>query len=273
MQSRLVWGILASLASVAAATLAVTVGQRALIYFPHRWHPGSAANLFPTGRDIILSTEDGLKLSAWLVEPSGASRNTAVLYIPGNGGNRFGRIDLAQGLADRGFTVLLLDYRGYGSNPGSPTEDGLAADARAGLNYLSNSGFASEQIIYVGESLGTGVVATLALEQPPAGIVLRSPYTSMADMAVKMAAGLPIGGLIQDRFDTLTKAPHISAPTVVLSGDADLLVPAKQSAKVAAALGNLNKEVVIPGVGHNHHGWFGDDLVQAVDELAVRIGR
>lgn len=274
MRSFSIWGVLAALVGLPLLTLGVAVAaQRSLLYYPYRWHPGSASDWFPNGRDVTLNTEDGLALDAWLVEPSGPSRDTAVLYVPGNGGNRRGRVELAQGLADRGFTVLLLDYRGYGGNPGSPSEEGLVADARAALSHLAGEGFGPDKIIYVGESLGTGVVATCALSDPPAGVVLRSPYTSIADMAVKMAGGLPVGGFVQDRFDTLSKVPRISAPTVVLSGDADLLVPAKQSARVAQAAGNLHRLVEIHGVGHNHEGWFGEDLVNAVDELANAVGR
>ena len=142
-----------------------------------------------------------------------------------------------------------------------PSEAGLLADARAGVEFLEGIGFPTDRMIYVGESLGTGVATSMAIEQPPAGLVLRSPYTSIADMAVKSSGGLPIGGLVHDRFDTISRINKVDVPTVVLSGDADMLVPASQSAAVADAAANLHREIIVPGAGHNHEGWFGRDPV------------
>ena len=82
-----------------------------------------------------------------------------MLVAPGNGGNRAGRATLAEELSERGLAVLLMDYRGYGGNPGSPTEEGLAADAFAATEALAALGYPPERSIYFGESLGTGVVA------------------------------------------------------------------------------------------------------------------
>ena len=87
----------------------------------------------------------------------------AVLVAPGNGGNRLGRADLAEELRRRGLAVLLMDYRGYGGNPGDPSEDGLARDAVAAAEALEDLGFPPERTIYFGESLGTGVVARAAV--------------------------------------------------------------------------------------------------------------
>ena len=101
----------------------------------------------------------------------------AVLFAPGNGGNRAGRAGLAEVRSDRGLAVLLMDYRGYGGNPGSPSEDGLAADADSAVAALQEVGYPPHRTIYFGESLGSGVVAALQARHPPAGIVLRSPFT------------------------------------------------------------------------------------------------
>lgn len=270
MRSPLTWMALAGLPLLLLGV--GFIGQRWLIYFPDRRDPGSATRHFVNGRDVIIPTADGLELHAWMVGPSGRPRDAAVLYAPGNGGNRLDRVSVAQGLADAGFSVLLLEYRGYGSNPGKPSEPGLIEDARAAIEFLGRQGFEPERTLYVGESLGTGVVTALAIEQPPAGLVLRSPYTSLGDMAEKASGGLPVGGLVRDRFDTLSRIPEVETPTVVLSGDADLLVPASQSASVAAAAGNLHREVVLEGVGHNHEGWFGADLVGPVCDLADDLG-
>ena len=124
----------------------------------------------------------------------------AVLFAPGNGGNRQGRAMFAQALSERGFAVLLMDYRGYGGNPGSPSEEGLAADANAAAEALEELGYPADRTIYFGESLGTGVVSALQARRPPAGVVLRSPFTSLADVGAHHYPWLPVRALIRDRF-------------------------------------------------------------------------
>jgi uncharacterized protein len=175
--------------------------QRQLIYFPDSTMVPSAGDVIEGARDITLRTSDGLALGAWFVPPSSASdMNMAVLVAPGNGGNRLGRLGLAAELSRRGLAVVLMDYRGYGGNPGSPSEDGLAKDAMAAAMRLEELGYPAERTIYFGESLGTGVVAALQAGRPPAGVVLRSPFTELADAAAHHYPWLPVRVLLKDRF-------------------------------------------------------------------------
>ena len=161
----------------------LTALQRQLIYFPDSTAVPPAGEVIEGARDVTLRTSDGLALGAWFVPPSSASdMHIAVLVAPGNGGNRLGRLGLAAELSRRGLAVLLMDYRGYGGNPGSPSEDGLAKDAMAAALTLEELGYPAERTIYFGESLGTGVVAALQARRAPAGVVLRSPFTELADV-------------------------------------------------------------------------------------------
>src|SRR5690606_5677574 len=127
--------------------------------------------------EVSLHTEDGLTLGGWLIAPTGPDRGVHVLVAAGNAGHREYRAPLARRLAAEGFTVLLFDYRGFGGNPGRPTEQGLAADARAARAFLlDQAGARPDRLIYFGESLGSGVVTGLAVTHPPAGLLLRSPF-------------------------------------------------------------------------------------------------
>jgi uncharacterized protein len=249
---------------------AAWVGQRHLVFFPDRSDPGPLAEAAPgtSGEDVRLRTDDGLELGAWRIEPTGNDRSTAVLYLPGNGGNREGRLGVGAALAAEGFTVLLLDYRGYGGNPGAPSEDGLAADARAGAAYLRSAGFPPERTLYVGESIGTAVTARLTASDPPAGVVLRSPFTSLADVGATHYPRALVGLVLRDRFAAAEHLAGSDVPVVVLSGDADDIVPASLSADLAETVGNLHREVVLPGVGHNDAVWFGPLLAEETASLA-----
>jgi pimeloyl-ACP methyl ester carboxylesterase len=245
-------------------------GQRHLVYVPDRSDPGPLAEAAPglDGADVRLRTADGLDLDAWLLHPTGADRDVAVLYLPGNGGNRAGRLDVGRALAAEGLAVLLLDYRGFGGNPGAPSEDGLVADARAGAAYLRSVGFGADRTLYVGESIGTGVTARLAVTDPPAGIVLRSPFVSLADVGAAHYPRAVVERLLRDRFESARHLADSDVPVVVLYGDADDIVPASSSARLAAEVGRLHREVVLPGVGHNDAVWFGPFLAEQVAALA-----
>lgn len=242
--------------------------SRQLIYFPDASPVPPAGQVLPEAEDLTLRTADGLDLGAWLVPPRGEDRATAVLVAPGNGGNRLGRVDTAKALSRRGFTVLLLDYRGYGGNPGSPSEEGLARDADAAVEALQQRGFGPEATLYFGESLGTGVVAALAQRQPPAGMLLRSPFTSLADVGAHHYPWLPVRTVLEDRFPVLEHVEDSEVPLVVVYGTADDVVPAPQSAQVAAAAPRLVDEVVFEGAGHNDAVMFGPRVAEAVVVLA-----
>lgn len=248
---------------------ALTGLQRRVIYFPDRSAVPTAAHVAPGGRDIVLHTDDGLDLQAWLLPPAPGvtDRKVGVLYAPGNGGNRAGRVSLLTELTARGLTVLALDYRGYGGNPGSPSEEGLAADARAGLAALRADGFDARHTLYVGESLGTGVVARLAASDPPGGVLLRSPFTSLADAAGALYPWLPTQRFLQDRYPVLDMLAGSTTPVSVVIGEADEIVPPEQSRRVAAAV-TLRDELVVPGARHNDRVMFGPVVADAVLRLA-----
>ncbi len=268
---RLGRGVALVLACALVLVTLVAVLQRALIYAPDRTDVGSVAERLPGGRDLTLRTEDGLELTAWLVPPSGADRDVAVLYLPGNGGNRLGRLDLAREIASRGFTVLLLEYRGYGGNPGRPSEEGLALDARAAAAALRAEGFEPARTLYVGESIGTGVTSRLVTTDPPAGVLLRSPFPSLVDVARAQLPFLPVGLVLRDRFPSAEHLAGSEVPVLVLHGTADDVVPSRLSAQLASQVGNLQGEVVVPGAGHNDRIWFGPFLADAVVDLADAV--
>ena len=246
--------------------------QRQLVYFPDDAAVPPAAEVIPGARDVELHTADGLDLGAWFVPPAedGATR-MAVLVAPGNGGNRAGRATLAQALSRRGLAVLLMDYRGYGGNPGSPSEEGLTADADAAARALEDLGYPAERTIYFGESLGSGVVAALQVRRPPAGVVLRSPFTELADVGAHHYPWLPVRALLRDRFMVAEPMRSSDVPVSVVYGDRDSVVPSALSAQVAKEARGLVEELVLSGADHNDPVMFGARVADAVVRLAERV--
>ena len=246
--------------------------QRQLIYFPDSTPVPTAGEVIEGARDVTLHTSDGLDLHAWFVPASSAShRRMAVLVAPGNGGNRLGRVGLANELSRRGFAVLLMDYRGYGGNPGDPSEDGLARDAMAAARALEELGYPAERTIYFGESLGTGVVAALQARRTPAGVVLRSPFPELADVGSHHYPWLPVRTLLRDEFRTSESLSDSKVPVTVIYGDRDSIIPSELSARVADEAPALVERMVIPGADHNDAVMFGPRVADAVARLADQV--
>ena len=243
--------------------------QRHLIYLPDSAAVPPAAELLLGARDVTLRTEDGLSLGAYLVPPSGPNRGMTVLVAPGNAGSRVLRVPLAQRLAARGFGVLLMDYRGYGGNPGNPSEHGLIADVRAAYQYLvQQAGAASPRLVYFGESLGAAVVTRLAVEHPPAALVLRSPFTDLASVGTVHYPLLPVRQLLWDRFPVTELIARVRVPTVIVYGGQDTIVPPEQSRAVAAAAGGPVRTVEVAGADHNDPALLtGDELIDAITAM------
>lgn len=257
---------------VGVAVSMLTALQRQLIYFPDPTTVPPATDVIQGARDLTLHTSDGLTLGAWFVPPSSASdTHLAVLLVPGNGGNRLGRAGLATELSRRGLAVLLMDYRGYGGNPGSPSEEGLAKDAMAAARALDELGYPADRTIYFGESLGAGVVAALQARRTPAGVVLRSPFTELADVGAHHYPWLPVRLLLEDRFEVTEHLAHSEVPVTVIYGDRDSVVPTELSARVADAAGSLVERVVIRGADHNDEVMFGPAVADAVARLARTV--
>jgi pimeloyl-ACP methyl ester carboxylesterase len=247
--------------------------QRRLIYLPSTGAVPSAVTMLAGARDVQLTTSDGLRLGALYAPADRPTGTFTVLVANGNAGDRSLRAPLARALASRGFGVLLFDYRGYGGNPGSPSEEGLARDVRAARQFLIEEGVPGDRLLYYGESLGAAVVAELATEHPPAGLVLRSPFTDLASVGQIHYPFLPVRALLKDRFPVAEYIARITVPITVVYGTADSIVPPAESQRSVAAAGGPIRLIAVEGADHNDPALLdGDVLVQAVVDQASEIG-
>jgi pimeloyl-ACP methyl ester carboxylesterase len=253
------------LAAVVLALSVLWALQRRLVYFPAGGPLPAAGSVVDGARDVVLRTSDGLELGAWLVPGRGRAIGVTVLVANGNGGNRLARAELADALADRGLSVLLFDYRGYGGNPGEPSEEGLARDVRAARSFLvDQEGVPPDRLLYLGESLGAAVVTELAAVHPPAGLVLRSPFEGLAEVGRHHYRFLPVEALLKDRYPLVRHLREVEVPVVVVLGSRDSVVPPEQSRAVAAAAPRLSRLVEVPGAEHNDLSLVGGEALAAV---------
>ncbi|CAN5365031.1 alpha/beta hydrolase [soil metagenome] len=268
----MVRGVLVVVA-VAGLVLALLWGfQRRLIYLPSGGPLPAAATVIDGAREVTLRTSDGLALGAWYV-PAATLDAVTVLVANGNAGNRAARAPLARELSARGLGVLLFDYRGYGGNPGTPTQEGLAIDARVAYRFLvEDQGVAPGRLIYYGESLGAAVVTELATEHPPGGLLLRSPFTDLAAVGEAHYPFLPVRALLWDSYPLVEQIATIDVPTTVVYGERDSIVAPELSRAVASAAAGRTEVVAVPGADHNDAALLtGPELLAAVEQLADRV--
>ncbi len=174
---------------------------------------------------IDATAKDGTPVFAMrFAARGGGATATTVVHFHGNGETVFDDVEIARELALRGVNVVLAEYRGYGlsRDAGSPTEQGLYADAQALLDALA---IPRDRLVLWGTSLGTGVAAEMALRGFGRELVLMAPYTSIPDVGAKVAPFLPVHWLVGDRFDTRSKAPRIRLPVLIIQGTQDEVVP------------------------------------------------
>lgn len=260
-------------AAVVLLLAAVWMLQRSLIYLPGIAPVAPASTEIPGARDVQLHTGDGLVLGGWLVPAKKPSKGITVLIANGNAGDRSLRAPLARALAAHGIAVLLFDYRGYGGNPGQPSESGLAVDVRAARQFLvSEAGVPANRILYYGESLGAAVVTELATEHPPAGLVLRSPFVDLASVGQIHYPFLPVSVLLRDRYPLIEHLKEVQVPVTVVYGSHDSTVPPAQSRAVAESAPRLWQLVEAAGADHNAPALLdGQVLINAVADLADKI--
>jgi len=246
--------VIGVLAVVLIALVLIWTLQRRLLYFPFGEVLAPQRVGLAGVTPVTFPTADGLELHGWFIAADPGPAWFTVIVFNGNAGNRSFLAPLAQALAREGMAVLLFDYRGYGENPGVPTERGLVIDSRAAREYvMSRADIDPKRVAYLGESLGSALAAGLAAEHPPAALILRSPFPSMVEVGQFHYPFLPVRWLLRDRFGTIDRIAQIRCPLLVIAGDRDQVVPIEQSRRLYEAAGVPKTLKVIPGADHNDH--------------------
>lgn len=227
------------------ATLAVLfVFQSSFIYpAPQETHDPA-----PGFEAVALTTSDGLELTAHWRAPEASK--PVVVWFHGNGGSLAASTDETELLATQGYGVLLAPYRGYGGNPGDPSEEGFYRDGRSAMQFLADQGITPEQTIIGGNSIGSGTAAQMTVEFSPAALILVSPFTSVPDVAANSFPMFPVRMLLQHEFDNIGKLPALDLPMLIMHGDADRMVPFEHGQRLAES--NPRAEfIAFEGVGHD----------------------
>jgi fermentation-respiration switch protein FrsA (DUF1100 family) len=244
----------------ALAVYAVIVGglyvfQRHLLYLPVGGRPELGALAALGVREVELRTADGLALLSWYLPP--ADGRPVLAYFHGNGGHIGYRAERVRAFARYGYGALMLEYRGFGGNPGAPSENGLLTDGAAALEFLAECGIAPDRIVLYGESLGSGVAVPLAARRQVAALVLEAPFTSVAEVAQYHYVLIPAYALVRDRFDSLSRIAEVRFPILVLHGGRDRVVPLRFGRALFEAAHEPKEFWLAPAGGHEDLARFG----------------
>jgi len=200
--------------------------------------------------EVFINTQAHQRLALWQ-HPAAPSMPT-IVFFHGNAGNLSNRRTIFHALAEQGFGVVAVDYRGFGKSEGSPTEAGVYEDAAATIDYTKNTLHIPQQkLIYFGESLGTGVAIEMAKHSPPALLMLEAPYTSVATLAAEtywFIAGATY--VVWDRYDAVDNIPSLHCPILMIHGEEDSIIPVKYARTLFAAANEPKKLIIYPGREH-----------------------
>ena len=247
------------------------------------FHPSTTVDRTPRQvglefEDIHFTTRDRVRLNGWFV-PHREARFTLV-WFHGNAGNIGHRVENIKLLHDQvKVNIFIFDYRGYGRSEGRASEAGTYLDGEAALDLLRKKlGADAGKMILFGRSLGAAVAAEMATRFDSQGLILESPFISIAEMARVVLPFLPIGPLLQTRYDIRAKVKNIKVPLLVLHGERDEIVPFAHGQTVFDAAPQPKKFFTIAGAGHNDTYIVGGEsyfrqLREFIDWAAAEVAR
>ncbi len=176
--------------------------------------------------EIFIETEKKIRLKSWFISKD-LKKFKTVVFFHGNAGNLLNRVHKLNELNKLDINILLTSWRGFSGNKGKPSEKNLYYDAQQIIHWLKAQGLDNKDIILYGESLGTGVATELASKNNFGGVILESPFTSMADTAKIYYPYLPVNLLLRDRYNSKSKINDIKTPILIMHGKMDNIVPQK----------------------------------------------
>jgi alpha-beta hydrolase superfamily lysophospholipase len=221
--------------------------------------------------EIAVTADDGARLFGWWRPPEPG--HGAIVFLTGTGVSLQDCAPLLGDLAAHGFGVLGIDYRGNGASPGTPSEAAWRADARAAFDFVETAAPAAK-IAAFGESMGTGFAVGLALQRPVAGVLLNSPYASVARLfelhgiALLPHVPLPARLLMRDPLDSEALIGQLAVPVMILHGTADAAIPISEARRLYAAAREPKTMIEVADAQHVQT-WFGESRDRALAALAA----
>lgn len=202
---------------------------------------------------IDLPRPDGERQFAWRMPAADPANGAWVLFLHGNASSIASGVNISHYrlLHDEGLNVLAPEYRGFSGLAGTPTEDGLAADARAAYDFLRRGGVPPQRIVIYGWSLGSAVAVTLAAEVEAAGVILEGAPASIVRLGQRQYPFFPISLVMRNRFESIGRIAQVREPLLFLHSPGDAVVPFDEGRLLFEAATSPKALVEVQG-GHVH---------------------
>src|SRR5690349_16996659 len=242
--------------------------EEPLIFRPRPLDEAEARALAHASRveEVRVGTTGGITLHGWLKRPEdwrpGRAHPLVIIYAGvGQEVSEFVRLAHASGH----WGWLMINYRGFGLSGGSPSERTVLGDAKRIYDWAATRpDIDAANIVVLGRSLGSYVAIAVAAARKVRAAILATPFDSAAALGQEHFYGLPIGWLVQGRYNPSLMAPSVSAPALFVLAENDTVTPVKNGLALAKRWGGMAKTVLLAGAGHRG--------VEARDEYWNQIG-
>jgi len=244
------WPFLAVLAvGIVLVAILVRVAEPGLAFFPVAGETVTPRHFDTEYETVSIETRDGEHLHAWAL-PRHAPR-ALVVYFHGNGGNLSVWAPILVGIARHGYSVLAVDYRGYGLSTGRPTERGLYRDVDAVVERAWSASERRGPVIYWGRSLGATMAAYAATVRPPEAVILESGFPDARALVRTLPPLALLAPFSTYRFATAAFLEEVAVPVLVMHGDEDRVIPFAMGRALFERIGGSKQFVTIRGGDHN----------------------
>ena len=223
--------------------------QGSLLFFPNNEDFSTCPELKTYDSFPTIIQKDNEEIRFYLRQISEA--RGWVIHFHGNAGRACNRSFVLENIGDLPLNIILAEYPGYSGNADKPGEKAFLSNARALLNYVEQENKHDLPIFLYGESLGTGVSIKLASEFDIEGLILQSPYTSIADVGQHHYPYLPVKLLAKHKFKADNWAKQVKSDVIILHGKKDRVIPIEFGKKLATSFPGKVDFQEFPDRGHN----------------------
>lgn len=228
--------------------------QRKLLYFPPAQYLSPSDVAVPKMLEYEIKTGDEAWATGWYAPPANLG-GKVVMVFHGNGSAVYSNHDIFRDVMAEGYGVWSVGYPGYPGSEGNPTQEALVIAAERQYDLLLAQGVKSENIIFYGTSLGSGIAAQLAAKHKPALLIMDAPFNSVLDMGRKQVPWLPVSLLMKDKFQSDKALAGLGVPLIWIHGTADRIIPISQGQKLYDGYDGPKSAHIIEGGQHTNL-WF-----------------
>ncbi len=230
--------------------------QDMFIYYPTKYHVLPEEANVPAFEEKTIAAADGTELRIWFAK--GYDVKPAILFFHGNAWQNSAFAEQLQPFIDDGYTVLMMEYRGFGDAEGKLSQQAMYSDVVTTFDWLKDQGY--EKIIVSGYSLGCAAAISLANQRNVDGLMLTAPFASLYELVGEKPVPLAQWAL-KDHYPSDELIKTVKTPTLVVHGKKDRLIPYQHGQKIYDASGAEDKQLFLLDESSHHSIYYKQENV------------